>query len=183
VLPALATAAAGIVLTGLEEGTALWLGLPVAAALLLGVLVAEFIVVDPGDPRAEAASFGLRGLAVAFLAISMAGILGTEARAVFAVPSVFLAGAAVAWRSLRLEGRAERAGLYAVLVGAVVSEAAWALHYWPVQPLQAALILVLAGYFALGAVEAHASGRLTPMRAAEYGILAAGGILAAAFLM
>lgn len=183
VLPGLATLSAGVVLTGIGEGAGLWLGLTAAAALLLAILVAEFVAVDPEDPRAEAAALGLRALGVAFLAISLVGILGTNTRAVFAVPSAFIAGSAVAWRTLRLETRPVRAVLYALLVGAVIAELAWALHYWPVEPLQAAVILAAAGYSILGTVEAHAAGKLSPLRAAEYAVLALAGILAASVFM
>jgi Protein of unknown function (DUF5656) len=183
VLPGLWTLASGVVLTALPEGPGLWLGLPLTAALLLAVLVAEFIVVDPEDPRAEAASLALRALGIAFLAISLAGILGHDTRAIFAVPAALVSGSAVAWRALRLRGPTRRAPLYALLVGTVIAQLAWALHYSPVSPLQGAILLAVAGYFTLGAVEAHAGGQLTLRRALEYGGFAVAGLLAALFLM
>ena len=183
VLPGLSTVAGGIVLTGLPEGPGFWIGLPVAAALLLAILVAEFVVVDPADPRFEAASIGLRALGIALLAISLTGLLGYGTRAIFAVPAALVAGAAVAWRTLRLREGTERTGLYALLVGSATAELAWALHYWPVEPLKGAILLSLAGYFALGTAEAHAADRLTPRRAIEHGGMAAVGVLAVLILM
>jgi len=183
VLPGLWTLASGVVLTALPEGPGLWLGLPLTAALLLAVLVAEFIVVDPDDPRSEAASLGLRVLGIAFLAIGLAGILGHDTRAIFAVPAALVSGSAVAWRALRLRGPTRRAPLYALLVGTVIAQLAWALHYWPVSPLQGAILLAVAGYFTLGAVEAHVGGQLTLRRTLEYAGFAVAGLLAVLFLM
>lgn len=182
VLPGLSTLAVGVVLTGIPEGPGLWLGLPAAAALLIGVLVAEFIVVDPQDPRAEAASMGLQALGMASLAISLTGILGHGTRAIFAVPASLIAGTAIAWRALRLRGAEGRVLLYAVFVGSVISELAWALHYWPVKPLQGAIFLALAGYAALGAAQAHSVGRLTGRLAIEYAGLAGAGAIATILL-
>jgi len=166
ILPGLATLALGLVLTSLPEGPGLWIGLPVAAAMLVATLVGEFLVVDPDDPRAETAALGLRAMGTAVLAVGLTGILGRETRAFFAIPSVGAGSVILAWRLLKL-GSAPP-WTYAVAVGAVTAEAAWALHYWPLAPLPSALGLTVLTYLAIGLTEAHAQGRLRLQVAVEY---------------
>lgn len=173
ILPGLATLALGLVLINLPEGPGLWLGLPIAAALLMAVLVAEFLVVDPNDPRAETAGLGLRASGIAVLAIGLTGILGQETRAFFAVPAALAGSAAVAWRILRLHRGRAAPWTYALAAGAVTAELAWALHYWALAPLASSLSLTVLTYLTIGLTEAHLEGRLGLRRAAEYTTVAA----------
>jgi hypothetical protein len=178
ILPGLSTLAFGLVLISLPEGPGLWIGLPLAAALLLAVLVAEFLVVDATDPRAETAALGLRASAIAVLGIGLTGILGQETRAFFAIPAAWVGSAAVAWRILRLHTGRAAPWSYALATGAVTAELAWALHYWPLAPLAASLSLTVITYLTIGLIEAHLEGRLGVRRAAEYAAVAAIGLAA-----
>ncbi|HSB89066.1 MAG TPA: hypothetical protein VLD63_03455 [Anaerolineales bacterium] len=173
ILPGLATLALGLVLTSFPKGTALWIGLPIAAAVLVAVLVGEFLVVDPDDPRAETAALGLRAMGFVVLTLGLTGILGRETRAVFAIPSVAIGATILAWRLLRLRFDPPARWQHALAAGAVAAEVAWALHYWPLPPLPAALALTLLTYLAVGLMDAHAQGRLRLSVAIEYAAFAA----------
>jgi hypothetical protein len=172
ILPGLSTPALGLVLISLPEGPGLWIGLPVAAALLVAVLVAEFVVVDPTDPRAEAASLGLRAMGMAVLAVALTGILGRETRALFAIPAAFGVSAGLTWRLLRLRGGETASWTRALVAGSVTAELTWAVHYWPLAPLPTALILTVLTYLTIGLIEAHSEGRLGWKAAAEYAAVA-----------
>ncbi len=181
-IPGLATLAAGAVLTPIEAGPALWIGLALAAGGLMAILVAEFAVIDPADPRREAASLALTVLAQVLLTGVYFALFSLGVRAVFTAPLVFLATAAVSWRLLRLRLAEVPSGLYAVAIGAAIAEVAWGLYYWPLAPVQPALLLGLLAYLALQAIVAHLRQRLTRRRALEFAVVAVVGLTAVILL-
>lgn len=176
IIPGLATIAAGVVLTRIEQGPSLWVGLALAAGALIAVLVAEFVVLDPADPRRESATIGLTALAQVLLTGVYFAVFGLGVRVIFAVPIVFLATFAVTWRLLRLRLPEANPVLPSVAIGAAISEIAWGFHYWPLKPAQPALFLGLLAYLATEAVLAHRRGRLTARRAGEYALVASAGL-------
>jgi len=181
-IPGMATLAAGAVLTPIEPGPALWIGLILAASGLMAILVAEFAVIDPADPRREAASLALTVLAQVLLTGVYFALFSLGVRAVFSTPLTFLATAAVSWRLLRLRLPEAQPGLYAVAIGAAIAEVAWGLYYWPWSPVQTALLLGLLAYLAIQAIVAHLRERLTGRRAMEYAIVTAVGLTAVVLL-
>ena len=181
-IPGLAALAAGAVLTPIAVGPALWIGLALAAGGLMAILVAEFAVIDPTDPRRETASLGLTVLAQVLLTGVYFALFSLGVRAVFSAPLTFLATAAVSWRLLRLRLPEAQPGLYAGAIGAAVAEVAWGLYYLPLAPVQPALLLGLLAYLAIQAVVAHLGQRLTGRRAMEYAIVAAVGLTAVVLL-
>jgi hypothetical protein len=178
ILPGLAAVGLGLLVTGLEQGPALWIGLVLAALLLTAVMYAEFIVLDPGDPRREVASIGLEGLAYLLTLQAVFFFRVTGARAVFSVPAMFVFGSAIAWRLFLLRSEESRPEVQALTVGWLLAQGVWALHYWPLEPLRGSLLLVL-GYalaftFAIDSIRE----RLAPVRALEYAVLASLGLIA-----
>lgn len=155
VMPGLAALGVGAILARLPMGPAWWVGLGLSAGLLIAVLATEFIVSESDDPRYDGAALGLATLAYLFLVGALFAIRATGQRATFAVPLVFLATAAVAWRLLKLDLPERRVALHAGLVGVVLAQVSWGLHYWPMTPLRFALILGLAGYLVTGIVRAQ----------------------------
>ena len=182
IIPGLAALAAGALLTNVEPGPGLWIGLGLAAGGLMAILVAEYDVIDPADPRREAASLGLTVLAQVLLTGVYFALFSLGVRAAFTAPLTFLATSAVSWRLLRLRLPEAQPGLYAVAIGAAVAEIAWGLYYWPLAPVDPALLLGLLAYLAIQAVVAHLRGRLTGRRAVEFGVVAAVGLAAVVLL-
>ncbi len=176
IIPGLATLATGAILTSVEPGPALWVGLALAAGLLIAVLVAEFVVIDPEDPRRVTASIGLTVLAQILLSGVYFALLGLEIRAFFSIPLSFVATAAVAWRLLRLRMPESRSGLYAVAIGMSVAELMWGLYYLPLAAFQPALMLGLLSYLAIQMTVALLRGRLSRGRALEYAVVASVGL-------
>jgi hypothetical protein len=176
IIPGLATLAAGAILTRVDPGPTLWVGLALAAGLLMVTLVAEYVVIDPGDPRRLTATIGLVVLAQVLLTGVYFALFSLGVRAFFTVPLSFLATAAVAWRLLRLREPAARPAPYAVAVGVAIAELTWGLYYLPAAPLQSALILGLLAYLAIQTVTSLLRGRLNRARSFEYAAVAGIGI-------
>ena len=179
VIPGLAALAAGAVLTRLPEGPALWIGVPLTAILLMGVLLAEFIVNDADDPRYDFAAVLLKTLAFTLLIGVFFVIRSTSMRAIFSVPVIFLSSGAVVWRLQRLDNQeGVRALLYAGVIGWISAQIGWALHYWPVAPLRYALILGLLVYIGNGLLDIQREGEFNRARWTELVIVGSSGLLA-----
>jgi hypothetical protein len=173
VMPSLAALGVGAILARLPMGPAWWMGLGLSAALVIAILATEFVVSEADDPRYDAAALGLTALAYLFLVGALFAIRATGQRATFAVPMVFLASAAVAWRLLKLELPKTHVALYAGIVGLLLAQISWGLHYWPITPLRFALLLGLAGYLATGVTRAHLRGELGRASRVELSIVGA----------
>jgi hypothetical protein len=102
IVPGLTALAAGIILTRLPEGPALWVGLVVGAALLMAVLLAEFIIHDPTDPRHDLAALVLRTLAYLLLVGILFTMHAVDLRSVYRVPLSLVVIAVISWRLLQL---------------------------------------------------------------------------------
>jgi hypothetical protein len=173
IIPGLASLAAWAILSRIPQGPAWWIGLGLAALLLLTVLVTEFVVFDPDDPRYDGAAVGLTALAYLLLVGVLFAIQAAALRATFAVPLVLAASSGVSWRLLRLQAPRSPVLRYALLVGLGIAQMAWGLHYWPVTPLRAALVLGLGAYVATGLALAHLRGSIDRASLLEFGAVAA----------
>jgi len=173
VMPGLAALGVGAILARLPMGPTWWAGLGLSAVLLIAILATEFIVSEADDPRHDGAAIALATLAYLFLVGALFAIRATGQRATFAVPLVFLATAAVAWRLLKLELPDRHLALQAALVGGVLAQISWGLHYWPMTPLRYALILGLGGYLATGIARAHLREEFGRAARVEYSIVGA----------
>ena len=171
VMPGLATLGLGAILARVPLGVGLGIGLALAAGLLIAVLVAEYVVFDPADPRYEVAALGLRILAYLLLSGALFAVFAVGMRAVYGVPIVMLCSSAVVWRLLRLGIPGVRVWRYALLIGLVTAELAWGLHYWPITAIKQALILGLATYLGEGFIVAHHKEGITRSKALEFAIL------------
>jgi hypothetical protein len=173
-LPALTTFIIGVLLNILPAGTAWWIGFAVGTALLLAVLVAEYIAVDPGAPMYTMASAGLIALSHAIFLLFVIALQIGGARLFVAVPAVFIAGTLVALRTLHLRLGGQWELPWAVGIGLICGQMAASLHYWPLSALQAGLAL-LGPLYALTAL-ASSLDENVPVRSAlaEPGIILAG---------
>lgn len=181
-LPTLTAVIIGIVLDILPGGPAWWTGLTIGAVILVAVLIAEYITVDPGAPYYALASAGLTALSYAlFLLFAISLRLGA-ARLIVVVPAVLVAAGLVSLRTLHLR-LGERWDLpWAFGIGLVCTQIAAGAHYWPLSSLQFGLV-VLAPLYALTTLASGLSEDL-PWRTAlpEPGMILGGLWVAAALL-
>jgi len=182
ILPGLAALGVGAILAGLPGWPAWPIGLALGGLLIYGVLYAEFVVWDPADPRTVTAGLGLRWVGI-LLTIGIAfAVRASGLRAVFSVPLLFAGTGLVCWRVLELERTRRSIWPYAVTAGWITAQLAWGLHYWPLQPIAAALLLGLAGYISIGLGRAHLLGRAERRTVYEFGGVAL-AVVAAVLLL
>lgn len=171
VMPGLAALGLGVILVRIPSALGVALGLPLVDLFLLAVVASEFIVIDRHDPRYDLASLLLRGLAYLLLTGVLFAMTATDLRAFFAVPLIWLATSGIMWRLASMDQEAATARLDAMLIGLVVAQFAWALHYLPVLPLRESLLLALTAYLAEGLLRTYRRGELTSRRVGEYALL------------
>jgi hypothetical protein len=70
-----------------------------------------------------------------------------------------------------------RTVVYALAVGLLLGETAWAAHFLPLDGSPAAVFLLLAFYLVTGLMHSYLAGRLNPRTAGEFGIVAMAGLL------
>ena len=172
IVPGLAALGTGAILTRLPQGLALWIGLPLGALILVGVLYAEFLVIDSEDVRFAAASIGLRTLAYMLLAGSIFTLGATSQRAVYGVPVSLMAIFAASWRLELLEGRSARSAILDAMTVAIIgAQVLWAAHYWPIPPVRLALCIGLLVYLGNGLISTFRQAPLSRGRVIEFAVL------------
>ncbi len=181
IIPGLAALGIGALVIRLPLGPQLWVGLLLAAGILIAVLVAEFLAVAADDPRFDAAALSLRILAYLLLIETFFALRAAGVRAAFSMPLIFFASALIAWRLFRLADSPGPLWQHASMIGLVVAQIGWALHYWPLDPLKASLILGLAAYLAGGFSQSYLEGELRSGRLVEYALV--GGFALVAILI
>lgn len=181
-LPTLTAFIIGALLDILPAGPAWWLGITAGAVILIAVLVAEYVAVDPGAPLYSLASAGLVALSYAVFLLFVIALRIGGARLFLVMPAIFVSSSLVALRTLhlRLGGRWEFP--WALGIGLISAQLAGGLHYWPLSSLQFGL-LVLGPLYALTALAASLSEDV-PARAAlaEPAAILAGLVLAAVWV-
>ncbi len=140
-VPALTALVIGLPLFDLPINLIWWLGLGLGGGLLMLVMLAEYIVVDPDDLRQPLAASGLTAVSFAlFLALLVA--LGFEDLRLFRViPAVAIGSWLVCMRTLKLQLN-RWAVIESGIIALLISQWAAALHYWPLSPVAYGLVIL-----------------------------------------
>lgn len=145
-LPALTAWVIGFPLFQLPLGPGWWLGFVLGGGLLMLVLVAEYITIDPDDVRHPAATAGLTAVAFALYLILAISVRSAGSRLFLIVPALTFAGGLVSLRTLhlRLQGRWAfvECGIITLLLGQIAA----ALYYLPLLPVPFGLIMLGCAY-------------------------------------
>lgn len=169
IVPGLTALAAGIILTRLPEGPALWIGLAAGATLLMAVLLAEFLIHDPTDPRHDIAAVLLRTLAYLLLVGILFTMHAIDLRSVYRVPLSLAVVTVISWRLLQLPTSDDyQTIVLAMIVGGISAQLVWALHYWPLPSFRFALIVGLFAYVCNGLIETLRAGEMSSARLIEF---------------
>jgi len=145
-LPALTAWVIGVPLTNLQGGLEWWVVFAFGGSLLMLVLVAEYIALDPTDVRHGPASIGLTAVSFALylvliIAVRAAGFrLYTLLAAV--IPAIFL----VSLRTLSLRLGGQWKYTWGLGIALVTGQFAVGLHYLPISPIQFSLMLLGLSY-------------------------------------
>lgn len=135
ILPALTAWVIGIPLFQLPFGLAWWGVFAMGGALLILVLVAEYIVVDPADIRRAIASAGLTAVSYALYLILAIVLRSAGVRLFLIIPALTLTAALVSLRTLHLRLLGQWNILESVVVALVIGQITAALQYWPLSPV------------------------------------------------
>lgn len=145
-LPALTTWAINLPLSQIPFSPLWWIGFGLGGLLLVLVLIAEYVVVDPEDARFAPAAAGLTILSFALFLVLAAALRFSGLRLFQAVPLLATAAGLVSLRALRLRLPRRRVFLQTGLVTFITVQIASALHYWPMTPVTFSLALLGPAY-------------------------------------
>jgi len=123
-----------------------WVGFALGGGLIILVLVAEYIAVDPDDIRHTFASAILITLSFSLYLVLATALRFSQTRLFFILPILGLASFLVSLRTLHLRLHGRWGFLQASIVTLVTLQFAAALHYWPATPVVYALALLGPAY-------------------------------------
>lgn len=141
-LPALTAWVIGFPLFQLPLGPYWWASIILGGALLIIVLVSEYITVDPNDVRQPIAAVMLTAVSFAIYLILCFFIHYVGLRLVLILPAIFLASGLVSIRTLNLRLREKWAYAEAGIIALVSCQVAAGLHYWPISAFSFSLALL-----------------------------------------
>ncbi len=141
VLPALTAWIIGVPLGQLDIGVGWWVIFGMGSALLILVVIAEYITLDNSDIRHIPASLGLTAVAYAVLMVVVIAARGVGFRLYMIeftiIPTVFL----ITLRTLNLKLDGRWCWSWAIAISLLIGELAFGLHYSSLSPLRYGLIL------------------------------------------
>lgn len=145
-LPGLTALVVELPLSQLPLNPLWWLGYVLGGGLIILVLIAEYIAVDPDDLRHAPASAVLITLSFSLYLVLATSLRFSQTRLFFLLPILGTASFLVSLRTLRLRLHGRWAFTQAAIVSLVTLQFAAALHYWPVTPVAYALVLMGVAY-------------------------------------
>jgi len=145
-LPALTAWTIGVPLSQISGAPQWWLGFFGGGALLMLVLVAEYITVDPDDERQPIAAAGLTTVAFVLYLILAIALRFSGVRLFLILPPLVLAVWLVSLRTLHLRLHGRWVFLQAGVVAIICGQIAAALHYLPISPVTYGILLIAPAY-------------------------------------
>jgi hypothetical protein len=163
-VPALTTWVIGVPLNTLSVGTEWWVVFALGGILLVLVLIAEYIVVNPNSAAYVPASLGLTVVSFSLYLILSIAIRAGGFRLFLMLPALIPTLGLLVLRSLYLSSNGKWHWFWALGIALFVGQIAIGLHYLPIQSLTFGLILVGIAYplttFVSGLVEGRISAGL-----------------------
>ncbi len=158
ILPALSAWVIGIPLFQLPMGVVWWVVFAIGGALLMSVLVAEYIVIDPADARYAISSAMLTALAFVLYLILAIVLRSAGLRLFWTLPALMLAAWLVSLRTFLLRLHGQWKPLEAVMIALIIGQITAALHYWPLSPIAFGLAVLGPAYALISLVTGLAEG-------------------------
>ncbi len=142
ILPALTALVIGIPLGRIPLGLTWWIGLISGAILLVLVLLAEYIAVDPDDIHSSLAIAALSATSFALFLVLAAALRSNEVRLLFIVPLLVFAAWLVSLRVMHLRLHGEWTLIESAIVAFLIGQFTAAFNYWPLTPVAFGLFLL-----------------------------------------
>lgn len=155
-VPALTAWVIGVPLYQLPLGLEWLASVVIGGIVLMLVLIAEYITVDPNDERHAAATAGLTAVSFALYLILAITLRSGGLRLFLLIPALTLAAGLVCLRTMHLRLRGSWVIWPAVAVALIVAQLTAALHYWPISAVAFGLA-VLGPTYALSSLIANLS--------------------------
>jgi hypothetical protein len=146
ILPALTALVIGIPLSRIPLGIGWWIGLISGAFILVLVIIAEYIAVDPQDIRLPFASAALSAVSFALFLVLAGALRAAGVRLLFNTPALILAAWLVSLRVTNLRLHGEWTIYESAIIAFLVGQIAAAFNYWPLTPITFGLILLGPSY-------------------------------------
>lgn len=153
-VPALTAWVIGVPLYQLPLGLEWLASVVIGGVLLMLVLIAEYITVDPNDVRHAIATAGLTAVSFALYLILAITLRSGGSRLFLLMPALTIAGGLVCLRTLHLRLRGKWAVWPSAALALIVAQLTAALHYWPISPIAFGLA-VLGPTYALSSLVAN----------------------------
>jgi len=164
ILPGVTAWVIGLPIFQLPLGLSWWLWFFIGGTLLISVMVAEYITIDPDDIRQPIATSGLTAVAYALFLVLMITVKDAGARLFMLLSALILAIGAISLRTLHLRLHGRWAFLYSLVIVVIVAQITSAIYYLPMSSVSFGLILMGLTYGLTGLIANLANG-LTLRRA------------------
>ena len=170
-LPALTAWVIGIPLFQTPPGPIWWAGFALGGGLLMLVLVAEYIAVDPEDIRQPPAAAGLIAVSFALYLALCFSLRFAGWRLFLIVPALTLTAFLVSLRALHLRLHGQWAFMEAAIIALIVGQFAVAFHYWPLSPVSFGMLLLGPAYGLTSLIAGLKEGETLRQAIVEPGII------------
>lgn len=157
-LPALTAWAIGIPLLLGSFGVYWIAGVFLGGSVLMIVLVAEYIVVEPADRRYPLAAVTLTAISYALFLIIAISLRESQLRLFLLLPALTLAASLVSLRSLHLRLRGRWAWLLTGVSVLIMAQFITGLHYLPLSSVSFGLLLLAPAYALTSLFGSYAEG-------------------------
>jgi len=158
ILPGITAWVIGLPIFQLPPGLSWWLWFFIGGTLLILVMVAEYITIDPDDIRQPIAAAGLTAVAYALLLVLSITVKDAGVRLYMLLSAVVLAVGAISLRTLHLRLHGRWAFLFSLVIVIIVAQITAAIHYLPISPVSFGLILMGLAYGLTGVIANLANG-------------------------
>jgi hypothetical protein len=146
ILPALTSLVIGIPLGGVPVGLGWWVGLISGAFILVLVLIAEYIAVDPEDIRLSLATAALSAVSFALFLVLAGALRAGGVRLLYNAPALVFAAWLVSLRVTNLRLHGEWTIYESAIIAFVIGQITAAFNYWPLTPIAFGLVLLGPSY-------------------------------------
>jgi len=141
-LPTLTAWAIGEALYQQPIGIVWWVGFFIGSGILILIVIAEYVTVDPGDIRRVPATIALAAVAYSLLLILAMIVRVRGARLIVLVPTLMIAIGLVSLRTLLFQNPERwpfaQTGIIMIISGQIIA----AFHYFPLSPSAFAVMIV-----------------------------------------
>lgn len=141
-LPALTAWVIGVPLYQLPLGVQWLASFVIGGIILMLVLVAEYIAVDPDDIHQPIASAGLTAVSFALFLLLIITLRIAGVRLFQLLPAVAIATILIGLRTLHLRLHGRWVILPVIALALIAVQIATALHYWPISPISYSLAVL-----------------------------------------